>query len=212
MRGFLLGLMLVGVGVQQAPQQGPGSGAAGMTPVDQARGDAILAKTATSFLKFHAAYEDVRANDKLIKNVVLVEAGNKGPAFASPNGVIRIDLSYLENPKPNFDDNRLIVVLYHEIGHLHYFVTVPKEQWTSDRSEQAAFEYSLLKTKEMAEKGDCGPLKTGVHFMKLRSEGTNLDDPHVRALKRIVTEPLYAGYVKYVGETKACQAVTVGRE
>jgi hypothetical protein len=45
-----------------------------------------------------------------------------------------------------------------------------------------------------------------VYFMKRRSEGTNLQDPHVRALKRIVLEPMYAGYVKYVAETPACIA------
>lgn len=125
---------------------------------------------------------------------------NNGPASAGLKGVIFIDIKYLEKGLPAFTDDRLIVVLYHEIGHLHYFMRVAQPDRTPDNSEQAAFEYSLLKTKEMAENGDCLPLKTGVKFMKLRSEGNNLNDPHVRALKRMVQEPLYARYVQYVKE------------
>ena len=58
-------------------------------------------------------------------------------------------------------------------------------------------EYSLFKTKELAEKGDCLPLKTGLKFMKIRSESDELMDPHVRALKKIVNGPLFYSYLSY---------------
>jgi hypothetical protein len=179
------------------------------TIVDQATADAAFVKAATTFPKFHHEFESIRANDKLIKKIESVrqEGLGRGPAFASPNGVIDIDISFLENPRPNFDDNRLVVVLYHELGHLHYYEQIPRADWTPENSEKAAFEYSLLKTKELAEKGDCGPLATGVKFMKLRSQGDNLSDAHVRALKRMVNEPLYAGYVQYVAQKCAAAPV-----
>ena len=170
-----------------------------LTPVDQSTADAVIAKSAIVFPKFHAAFEDARQHDKLIRQVVFVRAEGRGhgPAFASPAGVIRIDISFLENPKPNFDDPRMVVVLEHEIGHLHYFETTPKADRVPENSEKAAFEYSLRVTRAMAEKGDCAPLQTGLHFMKLRSEGNNLADPHVPALKRMAHEPLYAEYVDW---------------
>jgi hypothetical protein len=173
-----------------------------VTPVDPGEAKAVLEASAARFPKFLREFSAAREHDSLIKGFRFErgERQGKGIASAGPGGLITIDLDYLDHPRPMFDDNRLVVVLYHEIGHLHYFQTVPRAEWTPDRSEQAAFEYSLLKTKELAVAGDCGPLATGLKFMKLRSEGTNLSDPHVRALKRMVTAPLYAEYVAWVGE------------
>lgn len=174
----------------------------GLTPLPDAEGKAIVQKSATAFPKFHGVFEDAVAHDRLLRRVVMVRSDSRGlgPAFAGPNGVIRIDVSYLESPRPNFDDNRMVVVLEHEIGHLHYYETTAHADWTPENSEKAAFEYSLKMTKQMAEKGDCSPLQTGLRFMKMRSEGNNLRDAHVRALKRMVNEPLYAEYVKWTGE------------
>jgi hypothetical protein len=120
------------------------------------------------------------------------------PATAFGNGAVRLDRRFLEHPQPGYDDNRLIVVLYHEVGHLHYFRTVPPGQRTSLASERAAFDYSLLKTKELAEAGDCAPLQTGLRFMLRRSQSANLADAHVCALKSLVQEPAYAEYRAYV--------------
>lgn len=160
----------------------------------------VIEQCKTTYPKFYREFEYIKANDSLIKNITFIQEKGVGPAFASPKGMITINLEFIINNKPNFDDNRLIVVLYHEVGHLHYYVNKKREDWNPENSEKAAFEYSLFKTKEIAEKNDCLPLKTGVKFMKLRSESDDLKDPHVRALKRMVNEPLYAGYVKYVEE------------
>lgn len=171
------------------------------TPVDSLTATTILEKSATDFPKFYREFKAIKQQDSLIKRIIFIETKkNSGPAFASPNGTISIVLDFLEHPKPNFDDNRLIVVLYHELGHLHYYATTPRNKWNPEDSEKAAFEYSLLRTKQLAEAGDCQPLRAGVNFMKLRSQGTNLSDAHVRALKRMVEEPLYAGYLQYVRE------------
>lgn len=163
----------------------------------------IIEQAKQRFPKFYREFQSIKANDQLIKKIRFIRQQGTGPAFASPKGEITINVEFIQTPKPNFDDNRLIVVLYHEVGHLHYYVTTKQTDWNPENSEKAAFEYSLLKTKEIAEKGDCLPLQSGLKFMKLRSEGTNLEDAHVRALKRMVTGPLYAGYLQYA--TSKCR-------
>ena len=169
-------------------------------PVDAATAQAVLAQAARQYPKFTAALADVRQHDPLLwRFVVVTSAGPLGsPVAAFGNGAVHLDRRYLEHPQPGFDDNRLVVVLYHEIGHLHYFRQVPPGQRDAQASERAAFDYSLLKTKALAEAGDCAPLQTGLKFMLLRSQTNNLADPHVRALKTLVQEPTYAEYKAYV--------------
>lgn len=169
------------------------------TPVDSATARTLLAQAARQYPKFTAALADVRQHDPLMRRfVVVASAGPLGsPAAAFGNGAVRLDRRFLEHPQPGYDDNRLVVVLYHEIGHLHYFRTVPPGQRDAQASERAAFDYSLLKTKALAEAGDCAPLQTGLRFMQQRSQSGDLADPHVRALKSLVQEPLYADYQGY---------------
>lgn len=165
--------------------------------IPDSTGYRAIEKSKQLYPKFHREFQYIIVNDPLIKKIRFVKQQGVGPAFASPKGIITINVDYILTPRANFDDNRLIVVLYHEVGHLYYYITTKQADWNPENSEKAAFEYSLLKTKELAEKGDCLPLQSGLNFMKLRSEGNNLKDPHVRALKRMVNEPLYAGYLRY---------------
>jgi len=169
-------------------------------PVEAATAQVVLTQAARQYPKFTAALAEVRQHDPLLRRfVVVTSAGPPGsPAAAFDNGAVRLDRRFLEQPQPGYDDNRLVVVLYHEIGHLHYFSTVPPGQRSSQASERAAFDYSLVKTKALAEAGDCGPLQTGLRFMLLRSQADDLADPHVRALQSLVQEPAYAEYKAYV--------------
>ena len=171
--------------------------------VDSATANKVLAKCEKKFPKFLREFSYIKTHDTLMRNIIFVTSNkglDNGPAKAGPRGNIFIDIKYLEHEQPAFDDDRLVVVLYHEIGHLHYFMTVPITNRNPEENEKYAFEYSLNKTKELSEKGDCSPLKTGLKFMKIRSESDNLQDPHVRALKRMVNEPLYNTYLQYVKE------------
>ncbi|RZK52144.1 MAG: hypothetical protein EOO59_14070 [Hymenobacter sp.] len=168
-------------------------------PLDSAEARQLLTQAARQYPKFAAALRAVR-QDPLLGQLLLVRPTGpfSSPASANPTGNVRLDVRFLEQPRPGFDDNRLVVVLYHEVGHLHYFRTVPPGQRTPEASERAAFDYSLLKTKELAAAGDCGPLQTGLRFMRLRSQSSDLADPHVRALKSLVQEPTYTEYKAYV--------------
>ncbi|MCF8326340.1 MAG: hypothetical protein K9I84_15380, partial [Leadbetterella sp.] len=145
-------------------------------------GLSIIEQSASRFPKFYREFNNLKQTDKKIKNFKFIRGNGHGnPASASNNGVITIDLSFIETSNPNFDDNRLVVVLYHELGHLYYFAEYKTTDNTED-NEKFAFEYSLKRTKELAENGDCLPLKTGLKFMKLRSQSDNIADEHVRAL------------------------------
>ncbi|MDB5232423.1 MAG: hypothetical protein JWN76_3228 [Chitinophagaceae bacterium] len=169
--------------------------------VDSFTVNKVLTKSEKKFPKFYREFNYIKANDTLIKNIIFVEPKkslDNGPAKAGPKGNIFIDIKYLEHEQPDFDDDRLVVVLYHEIGHLHYFMTVPVADRDPEENEKYAFEYSLTKTKELADKGDCKPLKVGLKFMKIRSESDNLQDPHVRALKKMLNEQQYSSYMEYV--------------
>lgn len=157
----------------------------------------IIEENKTAFPKFHQLFHQLLDQEPLLKQVVFINKKATGPGFADPNGRITLNLDYFINKKPRFDDNRLLVVLYHEIGHLHYFDKIPRPKRNPEDSEKAAFEYSLQKIKEMAMNNDCLPLKSGLQNMLLRSQSNENGDPHVRALKRMVNEPLYAEYVAY---------------
>jgi hypothetical protein len=129
--------------------------------LDSAAAQAVINSCATRFPKFYHEFKDIQKRDTLIRKIVFLRNQdlNGGPAKARMRGNILIDVKYLETEQPDFDDNRLIVVLYHEIGHLHYFMGVPPPQRDIMQNEKYAFEYSLKKTKEMADNGDCLPLK-----------------------------------------------------
>ncbi|MBO2008376.1 hypothetical protein [Hymenobacter negativus] len=171
------------------------------TPVDTVTARAALLASTRQYPKFYRALCTVQQQHTLLRKLVLVRNGrNDGPAAAFPNGVVRLDVRYLESPQPGFDDNRMVVVFYHEIGHLHYFRTVPVARRTADANERAAFDYSLQMTQHLADAGDCGPLQAGLRFMLLRSQSSNLADPHVRALQSLVQEPAYADYRRYVAQ------------
>ena len=161
-------------------------------------GYAIVEEKANIYPKFYKLLYNLKKNESKLKAYVFVRGhGNGSPAAASRTGTIIIDISFIESNIPNYDDNRLIVVLYHELGHLYFFSEHDNSNISSEDNEKYAFEYSLKRTKGLAEEGDCLPLKTGLKFMKLRSESDNLQDDHVRALKRMVNEQLFKDYSKY---------------
>ena len=165
--------------------------------ISDTAGYRIIEENKTAFPKFYRLFHHLLDQEPLLKQVSFINQKTGGPGFANPNGTITLNLDYFIHKKPRFDDNRLLIVLYHEVGHLHYFNETPRVKRNPEDSEKAAFEYSLQKTKEMAMNNDCLPLKSGLQNMLLRSQSNETSDPHVRALKRMVHEPLYAEYVAF---------------
>lgn len=81
----------------------------------------IITDNKLHFPKFYKALQQALEGEDLLKQVVFIDNKSTGPAFASPKGIMTINLDYFKGKKPNFDDNRLLVVLYHEIGHFYYY-------------------------------------------------------------------------------------------
>lgn len=163
--------------------------------ISKEQGFLILKSNASKFPKFYRELNFLLDNEVKIKSVKFVRGNRqKSPAFANRReGSITFDLSYIDNPSPSFDDNRFVVILYHELGHLYDNVS-----GTSAEREEQAFRYSIIKLRQLAEKGDCEPLRTGLKFMRLRSESSNLSDPHTIGLKKIVNTTQFIDSEKYV--------------
>ncbi len=166
----------------------------------------IVNAKANVYPKFYKIFYDIKKTETLFRKYVFIR-GNApigSIAFALPGGIIKIDVSFIENNIPDYDDNRCVVVLYHELGHLFFWETTPQSNWNREDNEKYAFEYSLMRTKQLANNGDCLPLKTGLKFMKLRSQSNNIKDVYTRALKRLVNEQLFNDLSEYA---KSCSLV-----
>lgn len=168
--------------------------------VPDTAGYRIIQENQKAFPKFNKLFHQLLESESLLKKIFFINKKATGPGFANPDGTVTLNLDYFINKKPRVNDDRLIVILYHEVGHLHYYSKNPKGKRSPEESEKYAFEYSLKMTKEMAANKDCLPLKAGLYFMLQRSKSDEVSDPHVRALKRMVNEPLYAEYVAYQKE------------
>lgn len=165
------------------------------TNVFRDEGMAIIKSKSSILPKFNRELNYLLDNENKIRAIKFIRAnGSRGPAFAQfSDGTITFDLYFIENQIPTYDDNRLVVILYHELGHLYDNVSS-----TAAEREEQAFRFSVLKLKKLAESGDCGPLSTGLKFMRLRSENDNLSDPHNIGLKNLVQSSLFTETEKYV--------------
>jgi len=88
-----------------------------------------------------------------------------GPGAANyERNCVVLNSLFIYGNDTSFDENVLIGVLYHEIGHLKYFKKYPvtKENFTDEyktNSEFFAFENSLIELQKIANNGDSTPLK-----------------------------------------------------
>lgn len=129
-----------------------------------------------------------------------------GPGIVNyEKNCVVLNLKYLTRQIESFDENALIGILYHEIGHLEYFKQYPvtRENFTEDykaESEYYAFEYSLITLLNIANDGDAEPLK--VLFEKISDrikkiqrndfEDENNSLSHINALQKISKSKIYS--------------------
>jgi hypothetical protein len=164
--------------------------------VSKEAGFSVLKSKISTFPKFNRELNKILDNDSKVKNVRFVRGDNSNtsPAWAQSNdGTIIFDLYFIENQVPTYDDNRLVVILYHELGHLYDNVS----RTEAEREEQA-FRFSVIKLRQLAENGDCEPLSTGLKFMKLRSSNDNFTDAHTIGLKTFIKSELFIDNEMYV--------------
>ena len=126
---------------------------------------------------------------------VKISGEMRGPGKASGKDRMVIGSKFLIDDKPQFPEDRLIIVLYHEFGHIKLNHETVKGQSNPAKHELAALSYSLEAAKKMANDGDYGPLGQVLHFLKLRLERGQAKDPHTLALQELVGNDLWKEYV-----------------
>ena len=108
---------------------------------------------------------------------------------------------FLINKNENYPEDRLIIVVIHEYGHILYNRKTPKEKRNRIKNEQAAFEYSIeVAIKMTEEKRDYGPLKQVVKNLKNRNEIGKPEDPHTKAIKNLMKEPIWQKAIRISNE------------
>lgn len=138
--------------------------------------------------KFWATLESIRDQGVHIK----ISADRKmGPGKAAGKDRMVISSYFVMNDLPRFPEDRLIIVLYHEFGHNVFNRKTNQSERNPVKHEYAAFAYSLKMAVKLAEAGDPGPLKQGLHYMELRSKRGKPRDPHTIALKQLVESELW---------------------
>jgi len=99
---------------------------------------------------------------------------------------------FLTNPKPDYPEDRLIVVLYHEMGHLRYYRLVHSDLRSDEDSEFWAFEHSLIVCKTIAaDQHDGGPLQMALKYMPIRQKSGKLLPYYQAAIDRIAKSDLW---------------------
>lgn len=116
----------------------------------------------------------------------------EGPGFAYEGKGVVMNNYFLTNPKPDYPEERLIVVLYHEIGHMKYYRSVPPDQRNDEDSEFWAFENSLKASKTIAtDQHDPGPLRMALKYIPIRQNSGKLRPYYQAAIDRITQSFLW---------------------
>lgn len=138
---------------------------------------------------------------------------NEGPACANYKTMsVFINNFFVYSRDIGFDENAMIGVLYHEIGHLEYYKNNPvskdtfNEKYKTD-SEYHAFEFSLIKLLDIAIHGDLEPLKSSIvklneRIVKIKNNNLEGEESsHSLALDLISDSEIYKQCCNYVGFT-----------
>lgn len=124
--------------------------------LNKAEFQSILEHCETNLPKLWSAIQTVKEQD------VHIEITNRkmsGPGAASGTDRIVLNSRFLTEDVPAFPEDRLIIVLFHELGHIVFNRNTPRNQRNPAKNEFAAFSYSLILAKKLALAGDYGPLE-----------------------------------------------------
>lgn len=151
----------------------------------------ILEHCETNLPKLWMALEAVKNQDVQIE---ITNKNMRSPAAASGTERIIFNSKFLTENRPAFPEDRLIIVLYHELGHLVFNRNTRKSQRNPAKNEFAAFSYSLILAKKMALAGDYGPLEQVTKNLVLRQKMGNKqqkESPYTVALNELIGNELW---------------------
>ena len=160
----------------------------------------IIESQSNNFPKFYRAFKEIEESEKLFSKYKFIRGngiGTVGKSY-SKDGIIELDISYIEKERKNHDDAKLATVLYHELGHIYYRSKFPNKRNDDVQNEKYAFAYSLERAKLIADEGDCSILKSAIESMQKRSNSKNLNDEHTIALQQLVNERRFYNYIQFL--------------
>ena len=168
--------------------------------ISRREGFKIIERQSNNFPKFYRAFKDIEKNETLFSKYEFVRGNGTGTTGKAngKNGVIIIDISYIEQERKNHDDAKLATVLYHELGHIYYRFKFPNKRNDDVQNEKYAFAYSLTRAKLIADEGDCSILKSAIASMQKRSTSKDLNDEHTIALQQLVNERMFYNYIQFL--------------
>ncbi|MEX0323273.1 MAG: hypothetical protein AB3N63_14020 [Puniceicoccaceae bacterium] len=151
----------------------------------------VIEHCETSLPKLWNAMQAVKNQDVEIRI-----SGEKmsGPGKVTGPGLIVLSSRFLTDNIPAFPEDRLIIVLYHEFGHVVFNRNTPRSKRNPEKSEFAAFSYSLIIAKKMALAGDYGPLEQVTMNLVRRQKMGNqrkTTSPHNAALNELIGNELW---------------------
>lgn len=168
--------------------------------ISRREGYKIIENQSNIFPKFYRAFKEIEESEKLFSKYKFIRGngiGTVGKSY-SKDGIIELDISYIEKERKNHDDAKLATVLYHELGHIYYRSKFPNKRNDDVQNEKYAFAYSLTRAKLIADEGDCSILKSAIESMQKRSTSKNLNDEHTIALQQLVNERLFYSYIQFL--------------
>ncbi|WP_211825021.1 hypothetical protein [Kistimonas asteriae] len=149
--------------------------------------------------RFWGLLVDIRDQDV---QIILSNERKGGPGKAGGKHRIVLSTFYLMNDLPQYPEDRLMIVLLHEYGHILYNRQKDRNDRSRVANEFAAFRYSLEAAGQLAKKGDAGPLREALHRMEARSRNGRPDDPHTIALKQLTNDPLWQASIRLLANTE----------
>lgn len=125
----------------------------------------------------------------------------RGPGAARGATQIALNPRFILNEVKNFPEDRLIVVLLHEYGHiLHNREQTDPAQISRGDHEYAAFRYSVEETYKRAIDNDSGPLRQVVKNLQLRAEKGRPEDAHTQGIEKLMKDDIWHKAVAWVEE------------
>jgi len=118
------------------------------------------------------------------------KSNNPGLAWKNDYKISLNTVFFNSTPPPEFDEYRLIVILYHEIGHIKFFKKYKDSVFINinddTESEYHAFKNSLLECINIAKSGECRPLERALYFYQKRYDETEDGSSYKEALRKII--------------------------
>ena len=127
----------------------------------------------------------------------------QSPGKASGTDRIVLSSRFITDNLPSFPEDRLIIVLYHEFGHIVFNRNTPRNKRNPVKNEFAAFSYSLIVAKKMAMAGDYGPLEQVTSNLVRRQKTGNQRQkkaPHTLALNELIGNELWEECIALLNE------------